>query len=74
MTWATKTKEIHKAYNDATCGKEIEFIKKPQKIVDIIEQVLEQSVIAKMEIEDQKFLNIETELTVVNHKNYRVVN
>lgn len=55
-------------------GNRIEFVRNEKTIAGIIHMVREHSVIVEVSEENQEFLGIENELTVVNHKNYRVVN
>lgn len=55
-------------------GSLILFNRKNKEIEGVVHTIRENSVIVQVDIEVQKYLEIENDLTVVNHKNYRVMN
>lgn len=55
-------------------GTLIVFHRKNKEIEGVVDMIRENSVIVKVDSDVQKYLEIENELTVVNHKNYRVLN
>lgn len=55
-------------------GNKVTFLRNSKNILGVVKIIRDNSVVVEITKEDQLFLNIENEYTVVNHKNYRVVN
>ena len=74
MSWKSDKKNTAQENpNGIEIGTLISFHRKEREIEGVIDQIRENSVIVKVDVDVQKYLDIENELTVVNHKNYRVL-
>lgn len=58
----------------ANIGEEVVFVRKSIEVTGKVEKHLENSVIVQISNSDAKELGYESQLTVVSHKNYQIVN
>lgn len=57
----------------ATIGQTIVFQRKELAVIGKVEKHLDNSVIVNIPVKDAKELGYESPLTVVNHKNYKII-
>ncbi|MER2005809.1 MAG: DUF2187 family protein [Psychrobacillus sp.] len=73
MNTSNNFRKVEPPNNGVAIDKFIEFTRHDKKITGQVVHIRELSVIVKLEAEDVQFLGLENELTVVNHKKYKVI-
>lgn len=73
MNIPTKRKSDNKKSNSGQVGDSIQFFRKDTLIEGIIQHVKENVAIVEISLEDSQYLKLENQITVVAHKNYKVL-